>query len=56
MAVTVEIKSEKAISSDPARIIIYQDGKILEIITAKIKFQRGADGGCYPCVILEKQK
>jgi len=54
-AVKIEIESEKAISKDPARVLVYENEKLVEIIIAQIDLQQGADGRYYPCIILKKQ-
>ncbi len=53
--IRVEIESEGGASSDPARVLIYENEQLKTEITAKIEPKQGADGGFYPCVTLEKK-
>lgn len=50
--VNVLICSEDVLKNAPAGVYIYENGVLLELITAKIEHRKGADGGLYPIVIL----
>lgn len=52
--VRVEVESEGAISSRPARVLVYEDDQLVAAVVAKVELKQGADGGYYPCVILRK--
>lgn len=54
MTIRIEIKSQIGTSSDPAKVSIYEDERLVAEVTADIEYQPGADGGQYPCVILKK--
>lgn len=56
MAVRVEVKSEIATSSEPAKVIVYEDGRLVAEIVAEVELKQGADGGYYHCVTLKKQE
>ena len=53
--VTVELKSEVGTSREPAKVLVYENGQLVAEVIAKIEFKKGADGGWYNCVILEKK-
>ena len=55
MAVKVKIKSEQVLFNQPAKIEVYEDDRLVTTIIAKVGLQKGADGGSYHCVTLEKQ-
>ena len=55
MSVRVEIKSEVATSSDPAKVSVYEDNRLVAEVIAEVEQKQGADGGYYPCVTLKKQ-
>lgn len=55
MAVRVEVESERVFSSDPARVRVFEDDRLVAEIVAKIELKQGADGGYYRCVdLIEK--
>ncbi len=56
MNIKVEIESETAISDRPARMLVYEDDRLIAEVIAKIELKQGADGGYYNCVILEKKR
>ncbi len=53
--IRVEIESERATSRDPARVLIYENDKLVTEIIAENHLQEGADGGLYNCVTLKKK-
>ena len=55
MAVKVEVKSEIGTSYDPAKVLVYEDNRLVAEVVAKIELKQGADGGWYHCVTLKKQ-
>lgn len=52
--IRVEIEQEIVTSNRPARVLVYDDDKLVSEIIAKIEYQEGADGGFYSCVTLQK--
>ena len=52
----IEIKliQEQVTLDKSAKVLIYEDGKLIKSVTAEIKSKRGADGGRYPCVQLNE--
>jgi len=54
--VRVEIESEIATSSRPARVLVYEGDRLVEEITAEVELKQGADDGYYHCVTLKKVK
>ncbi len=52
--IRVEIESEGGCSRAPASVKVYDDDKLIMEVIAKIEPQKGADGGWYNCVTLEK--
>jgi len=55
MGVEVKVISEMATSRNPARVLVYKDGQLIEEVVASVKPERGADGGYYFCVKFEKK-
>ena len=55
MAVRVEVKSETGTSRDPAKVLVYEDDRLVTEVVAKVEMKQGADGGWYYCVTLKKQ-
>ena len=55
MAVRVEIGSESGTSYDPAKMLVYEDDRLVCEVIAEIEMKKGADGGWYHCVTLKKQ-
>ena len=55
MVVKVEVKSEIGTSSDPAKVLVYEDDRLVTEVVAEIELKQGADGGWYHCVTLKKQ-
>ncbi|MBI2450588.1 MAG: hypothetical protein HYV47_03590 [Candidatus Nealsonbacteria bacterium] len=51
--IRVETESEVATSERPARVLVYEDDKLVAVVIAGIERQKGADGGFYPCVTLK---
>lgn len=56
MAVRVEVKSEVGTSRDPAKVLVYEDNRLVAEVIAEIELKQGADGGWYHCVTLRKQE
>lgn len=56
MTVRVEVKSEIATSREPAKVVIYENDRVVAEVTAEVKLSMGADGGMYPCVKLTKNE
>ena len=54
MAVKVEVKSESGTSRDPAKILVYEDDRLVAEVVAEVELKQGADGGLYHCVTLKK--
>ena len=52
MAIRVELESQKGTSNEPARVLIYENDKLIAEIIAKVEMKLGADYGKYPCVEL----
>ncbi|MFA4871888.1 MAG: hypothetical protein WC610_02410 [Patescibacteria group bacterium] len=55
MAVRVKIESERVTSPHPARVLVYEDDRLVAEVIAKVELKEGADGGFYHCVTLEKK-
>jgi len=55
MAVRVEIQSEEAAGNRPARVLVFEDGKIVAEVVARVEMKPGAYDRSYPCVTLEKK-
>lgn len=55
MAVRVEVISEEGTSSDPARILVYDNDCLVTEVVGTIEPKQGADGWYYPCVTLERK-
>ena len=55
MAVRVEVKSEIGISRDPAKVLVYEDDRLVAEVIAEVELKQGANGGYYHCVTLKKQ-
>lgn len=55
MAIRVEIESETATSKRPGYVLVYEDDCLVAEIHARVELKKGADGGHYHCVTLEKQ-
>jgi len=51
--VRVEVKSEDSTSCLPARVLIYQEERLIRQIVAHVEMKRGADYRYYACVTLE---
>ncbi len=54
--VRVEIQSETAVGSSPARVTVYENDKIVAVITADIELKMGGDCGYYNCVTLTRKE
>ena len=55
MAIEVKTESEGGCSDRPARVLVYEDGKLVAEVIATVELKPGADGGRYHCVTLKKQ-
>ncbi|MDD5639405.1 MAG: hypothetical protein PHR47_01180 [Candidatus Pacebacteria bacterium] len=53
MAVRIEIKQETGISREPAKVLVYEDDRLVAKVVAEIELKQGADGGWYHCVTLK---
>jgi len=54
MSVEIVLVQETLRNNDPARIEVYENGVLVEIIVAELRAITGADGGRYPSVFLRK--
>lgn len=52
MAVRVQVESEGVISGKPAKMLVYENDRLVTEVIAKIEYKQGADDGYYPCVSL----
>ena len=52
--IKIDCQSEIGTSSNPARVLIYDDGKLIAEVVASIEPKQGADGGYYRCITLTK--
>lgn len=55
MAIKIETQSEEATSKEPARVLVYDNDALVGEIIVRVEKKRGADGGYYDCVTLEKK-
>ena len=55
MAIRVEIQNEAVILGHQARVLIFEDDKLVAEVVAKIEPQIGADDNYYPGVTLERK-
>ncbi len=55
MAVRVEVNSEGGASRDPAKVLVYEDDRLVAEVIAEVELKEGADGGLYSCVTLKKK-
>src|SRR3989344_767689 len=55
MAVRVEVKSESGCSSEPAKVLVYENDQLVAEVIAKVELKQGADDGWYHCITLEKK-
>ena len=55
MAIKIRTESEEGASDRPARVLVYEDGKLVAEVIGKVEMKPGADGGMYPCVTLKKK-
>lgn len=55
MAIRIEVTSEKGMSLAPAKVLVYENDRLVAEITAEIELKPGADGGLYHCVTLTKR-
>lgn len=53
--VRVELEQEIGISHRPARVLVYENDKLVEEVIARVEPKQGADGGWYHCVVLKKK-
>lgn len=53
--IRVEVSSEEATTTDPARVKIYHDEKLVAEVIGTVEQKQGADGKLYPCVTLRKK-
>lgn len=56
MPVKVEIKSEIGTSHDPAKVLVYEDDRLVAEVIGVVELKPGADGGYYHCVTLKKEE
>ena len=56
MSIRVEIESEDNISNRPARVVVYENDRVVQEVIAEVNLKPGADGGWYHCVTLKKKK
>lgn len=56
MAVRVEVRSEIGTSRDPAKVLVYEDDRLVAEVIAELELKQGADGGWYHCVTLRNQE
>jgi hypothetical protein len=54
--VRVEVRSEVGTSNEPAKVLIYDDERLVAEVVAKVELKQGADGGWYNCVTLQKSQ
>ena len=54
--ITVRLKSESAISREPAKVVIYKNGVPMATIEARIVREQGADGDYYGVVRFESKE
>ena len=52
MAVRVEVQSEAGTSRNPAKVLVYEDNRLVATVIAEVELKLGADGGWYHCVTL----
>ena len=55
MVVRVEVESEIGTSRDPAKVLVYEDDRLVAEVIAEVELKQGANGGYYHCVTLQKQ-
>ncbi len=55
MTVRIETKSETGTSHEPAKVSVYEDGRLVAEVVAEVELKQGANGGWYRCVTLKKQ-
>lgn len=53
--VRVEIENESVIGGRPARVLVYEDKKLVVEVEGEVHLRPGADGGYYHCVTLKKK-
>lgn len=53
MAVIVKIQSEYGTSRDPAKVLVYENDRLVAEVIAEVELKQGADGGWYHCVTLK---
>ena len=53
--VRVEVRSEVGTSREPAKVLVYEDERLIAEVLAEVELKQGADGGYYHCVTLKKQ-
>ena len=56
MAVKVEVRSEIGTSREPAKVLVYEDDRLVAEVIAEVELKQGADSGWYHCVTLKKQE
>lgn len=54
MAVRIEVNSENVVMGRQAKILVYEDDKLISTIMGEVETQQGADGGHYPAVKLKE--
>lgn len=55
IGIRVDVRSETAISTEPARVIVYRNNTPIATIEGRIELEQGADGGFYSVVKLESK-
>mgnify|MGYP001608737053 FL=1 len=54
--IRIVTESETGTSRNPARVLIYEEDKLVAEVVARTSLQQGADGGYYDCIILESKQ
>ncbi len=49
----IKTTDESGVSSNPARIEIFWQGKLVKVIHANTERKKGGDGGLYNCVVFK---
>lgn len=56
MAIRVEVRSEVGTSRDPAKVLVYEDNRLVAEVIVEVELKQGADDGYYHCVTLREQE
>ena len=54
--IRVVVESEEVATHRPARVLVWEDGKLVVEVVAEIGLQQGADGGYYHRVLLTERR